>query len=146
MNKDKILTVRCNNLMTLGLGLPALVFVAVVFFSTVLTDKIGFFGIVAIGILYCLIIEQHSAMLLAWQIKKTGNYSPAKRSLLNSIVVVIYNFVWWIPIALPLLELTDYRLGAMIFFVVTLTRAFINFYRMNRLTLEQAIHFPFRGP
>ncbi|MDH5229655.1 MAG: hypothetical protein OEY38_06330 [Gammaproteobacteria bacterium] len=146
MNKDKILTVRCNNLMTLGLGLPALVFVAVVFFSTVLTDKIGFFGIVAIGILYCLIIEQHSAMLLAWQIKKTGNYSSAKRSLLNSIVVVIYNFVWWIPIALPLLELTDYRLGAMIFFVVTLTRAFINFYRMNRLTLEQAIHFPFRGP
>lgn len=146
MNKDKLLTVRWNNLLTLGLGFPALTYVAVVFFSSVLSDKIGFFGIVAIGIIYCLVIEQHSAMLLAWQIRKSGNYTPSKQSLSNRIIIVTYNLVWWFPIALPFFHLTHYRMASIIFFFVTLIRAFINLYRVNFLKLEQAEKFPLRGP
>ncbi len=52
MNKDKILTPRFNNLMTLGLGIPALMATGVIMFTTVFSDKVGFFGMVGIGVIY----------------------------------------------------------------------------------------------
>ena len=52
MNKEKILTVRWNNGLTLGLGLPALAY-AVVALSTSLASKLGgFIGLAVIGVLY----------------------------------------------------------------------------------------------
>ena len=52
MNKDRFLTVRWNNLLTLGLGIPALIY-AVVALSTSLASELGgFIGMVVIGVLY----------------------------------------------------------------------------------------------
>ena len=52
MNKEKFLTVRWNNGLTLGLGIPAVVYV-VVALSTSLASKLGgFTGLVVIGVLY----------------------------------------------------------------------------------------------
>jgi len=146
MNKDKFLTVRWNNLLMLGLGIPALIYVTVVFFSSILSDKVGFFGIVVIGVIYCLVVEQHSSMTLVWQIKKSENYTPTKQNLLKRTILVTYNFIWWIPVVSPFVGLTEYRMGSTIFFFVTLTRAFINLYRVNILTLEKAVNFPLRIP
>jgi hypothetical protein len=52
MTKEEFLTVRWNNLLALGLGLPALIYVAVVLSTSVLSDSAGFIGLVIIGVLY----------------------------------------------------------------------------------------------
>ena len=146
MDKDKFLTVGWNNLLTVVLGLPALTYAAVAFFTSILSDKSGFFGMVAIGVIYWIVIEQHSALQFAWQMKKLDNYISTKQSPLNRITVITYNIVWWIPIVLPFVDLADYRTSSIIFFFVTLARAFANLYRVNVLKLEQAENFPLRGP
>jgi hypothetical protein len=52
MSKDKFLTIRWNNLLSLGLGIPALVYVIIVLATSVLSDRAGFIGLVIIGVLY----------------------------------------------------------------------------------------------
>ena len=52
MTKEKFLTVRWNNLLTLGLGIPALIYGVVVLSTSVLSDITGFIGLVAIGVIY----------------------------------------------------------------------------------------------
>ncbi len=51
MTKEKFLTVRWNNLLSLGLGLPALIYV-VVAFSTFWATRGGLIGLSIIGVLY----------------------------------------------------------------------------------------------
>lgn len=52
MTKEQFLTVRWNNLLSLILGIPALVYVIVVSTSSILSDNARFIGLVIIGILY----------------------------------------------------------------------------------------------
>ena len=52
MTKEKFLTVRWNNMLSLGLGLPALIYVVVVLSTSVLSDFAGFIGLAIIGVLY----------------------------------------------------------------------------------------------
>ena len=52
MTRERFLTVRWNNGLALGLGIPALIF-AVVALSTSLASELGgFIGLVVIGVLY----------------------------------------------------------------------------------------------
>ena len=52
MTKEKFLTVRWNNLLALGLGLPALLYAVAVLSTSVLSYRTGFIGLVIIGVLY----------------------------------------------------------------------------------------------
>ena len=52
MTKEKFLTARWNNLLTLGMGLPVLIYIVVVLSTSVLSDFAGFIGMVVIGALY----------------------------------------------------------------------------------------------
>jgi len=52
MTKDKFLTTRWNNLLSLGLGIPALIYVIIVLSTSVLSDSAGFIGLVVIGVIY----------------------------------------------------------------------------------------------
>jgi hypothetical protein len=52
MTRDDFLTVRWNNILALGLGLPALIYAIVGLSTTLLSDNAGFIGIVVIGVLY----------------------------------------------------------------------------------------------
>ena len=52
MTKEEFLTVRWNNLLTLGLGLILLIYVVVVLYTSVLSDRAAFIGLVFIGVLY----------------------------------------------------------------------------------------------
>jgi len=52
VTKEKFLTVRWNNLLSLGLGIPALIYVIVILSTSVLSDSAGFIGLVVIGVLY----------------------------------------------------------------------------------------------
>jgi hypothetical protein len=50
--KEKFLTVRWNNLLTLALGLPALVYVVYAFSTSLWTERGGLIWLSIIGVLY----------------------------------------------------------------------------------------------
>ena len=52
MTKEKFLTVRWNNWLSLGLGIPALIYVVAAFSSTLWTSRTGLIWLSAIGVLY----------------------------------------------------------------------------------------------
>ena len=52
MTKEKFLTVRWNNLLSLVLGIPALIFVVAVLSNSLFSDKAAFIGLAIIGVLY----------------------------------------------------------------------------------------------
>jgi hypothetical protein len=52
MTKEKFLTVRWNNLLSLGLGLPAMIYIIVAFSTPVWSTLGGFIALSIIGVLY----------------------------------------------------------------------------------------------
>ncbi len=52
MTKEEFLTVRWNNWLTLGLGLPTLIYVVVAFSTSVWMGRDGMIGLSIIGVLY----------------------------------------------------------------------------------------------
>ena len=52
MTKEKFLTVRWNNWLTLGLGLPGLIFVITAFSGSLWSEKAGLIVLSIIGVLY----------------------------------------------------------------------------------------------
>ncbi|MHC4791134.1 MAG: hypothetical protein ACYS8Y_06820 [Planctomycetota bacterium] len=52
MTKERFLTKRLNNRLTLGLGLPTLIYAVVVLSTSVLSDFAGFIGMAIIGAVY----------------------------------------------------------------------------------------------
>jgi hypothetical protein len=52
MTKEEFLTVRWNNILTLGLGLPALFYVVYALSTSLWMEKSGLIGLAAIGVLY----------------------------------------------------------------------------------------------
>ena len=51
-SRDRFLTVRWNNAIVIGLGLPALIFAAVTLSTSVLSDRAAFIGLVIFGAVY----------------------------------------------------------------------------------------------
>ena len=52
MTKEKFLTVRWNNVLTLALGLVFVIYAVVVWSTSVLPDSAAFIGLVVIGAVY----------------------------------------------------------------------------------------------
>ena len=52
MDREKYLTVRWNNLIALGLGIPALILAAVVMFTPAIPDLAGFIALMVVGVFY----------------------------------------------------------------------------------------------
>lgn len=52
MIKEQFLTVRWNNLLSLGLGLPASIYIIVAFSTSLWSGKGGLIGLAVIGVLY----------------------------------------------------------------------------------------------
>jgi hypothetical protein len=52
MTKEKFLTVRWNNLLSLGLGILVLTYAVVVLSTLASSSMAGFIGLVVIGVLY----------------------------------------------------------------------------------------------
>lgn len=52
MTKEKLLTVRWNNWLSLGLGIPTLIYVVAAFSSPLWTSKTGLIWLSVIGVLY----------------------------------------------------------------------------------------------
>jgi hypothetical protein len=85
-------------------------------------------------------------MRFAWLSKDSDNDRPeAKESLTRRLIYVAYNLFWWIPVALAVFKIVDYRTAFIALFVLTFIRAVVNLYRNNVLRLEQAKSFPLRA-
>ena len=52
MTKEKFLTVRWNNWLSLALGLPTLIYVVVAFSTSAWSEKSGLIALSIIGVLY----------------------------------------------------------------------------------------------
>ena len=52
MTREKFLTVRWNNLLSLGLGIPALVYILVAFSTSLWSTMGGLIGLAIVGVLY----------------------------------------------------------------------------------------------
>ena len=52
MTKEKLLTVRWNNILTLALGIPTLVYVVFAFSTGLWTEMAGLIGLAILGALY----------------------------------------------------------------------------------------------
>jgi hypothetical protein len=52
MTKEEFLTVRWNNILSVGLGIPALVFVAFAFLTSLWLEKSGLIWLSIIGVIY----------------------------------------------------------------------------------------------
>ena len=52
MKKEDFLTVRWNNILTLALGIPALIYVIYAFSTSLWTQRAGLIGLAVIGVLY----------------------------------------------------------------------------------------------
>lgn len=92
-------------------------------------------------------VEQHSDLRFAWLRKRESDDEAVKRSVTSRLLTFAYNLVWWVPLALPFLtDAVSYREGMIGFSLITLTRAVINFYRVNLMPPEEAQRFPLRLP
>lgn len=52
MTREKFLTIRWNNILSLGLGLPALIYIIAMITTGAWLGKGGFIGLAIIGALY----------------------------------------------------------------------------------------------
>jgi len=52
MTKEKFLTVRWNNILTLSLGIPALIYILAAFSGSLWTTKSGLIWLAVIGAVY----------------------------------------------------------------------------------------------
>jgi hypothetical protein len=52
MKKEQFLTVRWNNLLTVGLGLPTLIYIVIGFSTSLWREMGGMIGLSIIGVLY----------------------------------------------------------------------------------------------
>ena len=52
MSKEKFLTIRWNNWLSLGLGIPTLIYIVYTFATPLWTTKGGMIGLSIIGVLY----------------------------------------------------------------------------------------------
>lgn len=84
-------------------------------------------------------------MRFAWLRSKEGRDLPVSTPA-ATLVNVAYNLVWWVPAVLPVVGVISYRAGFIGFLAVTVTRALINAYRINRMPIAAAERLPLRQP
>ena len=149
MTKEKFLTIRWNNLLTLGLGLPALLYVVYAFSTSVWTSRGGFIGLSVIGVLYWLVLEGHTSVRFAWLRENSPDYVSVQQAFLHPLALIrkAYNLAFWFFLV-PLFTAMEYSTGFIVFTVIIAIRLVLNLYTNNilNLTPEQYESFPFRIP
>ena len=145
MRKEDFLTLRWNNILTLGMGLLMLIYIYLVLTTSVLSDGVAFWGLVVLGAIYWTIVEQLSNMRFAWINQDSVKDVPTKQNSINRTIYIAYNLVWWIPIVLAIFKIIDYQTAFIALFVLTAIRAVINLFRNNVLNPQQAENFPLRS-
>lgn len=84
-------------------------------------------------------------MRFAWLRTKERRDAPAATSR-ERLTLIAYNFIWWVPVVLPILGVMSYLVGFITFLAVTMVRAMVNGYRINVMPVAAAERFPLRQP
>ena len=149
VTKEKFLTVGWNNVLTLALGLPTLIYVLVAFSTSFWTTRGGLIGLSIIGVLYWLVIEGHTSMRFAWLKENLENYEPVQQAFTHPLRLIrnAYNIVFWIFL-LPFFTTVEYSTGFIAFTIIIFVRLVLNIYTNNvlNLTPTQFERYPFRIP
>jgi len=147
MTKEKLLTVRSNNLLSLGLGLPTLLYVIFAFSTSAWLEKGGLIGLAIFGALFWLVIEYHTTMRFAWIRENSARYVSTKQGFTHplSVIRTVYNIAFWIFLP-PFFTAMEYSTGFVAYTVVIFLRFCANLYTNNilNLTPEQHENYPFR--
>lgn len=148
MTKENILTIRWNNVLSLGLGIPVLAYAFLVVSKSTASELPWFIGMVVFGSVFCVVVELHTTMRFKWRVKQLPTRVITKRKfvILLNIVMISYNLIWWIPIVLAFTNTISYGLGFWSFFAITVFRLGANLYRNNVLDFDRARYFPLRSP
>jgi phosphatidylglycerophosphate synthase len=79
--------------------------------------------------------------------KNTPNHIAVKRAITHplSLVRMVYNVIWWVPMILSFTGVIDYRTGFIAFFAVTVFRLVVNIYVNYNLDLEKFEKFPLKA-
>ncbi len=85
-------------------------------------------------------------MWFTWLREQAGNDGPVEQNIIERLIFIIYNLVYWLPLVLTITKTIDYRMGIITFAAIIAVRTVLNWYRVNILSLEQAQRFPFRAP
>jgi hypothetical protein len=149
MTKERFLTIRWNNLLTLALGIPTVIYMVYAYSTSLWTTRGGLIGLALIGVVYWLGIEAHTDMRFAWLRENTPDYSSVQQAFLHPLALIrkAYNLAFWIFL-LPFFTIIDYSTGFVLFTVIIGIRLVLNLYTNNiyKPTLEQYEAFPFRIP
>ena len=85
-------------------------------------------------------------MRFAWLREKSGDLAPAQSNVINRLILIGYNLIWWAPIVLGFFKAIDYRTAFITFLIITIFRAMANVVRNNILPPDQGERFPLRAP
>ena len=147
MTKQKFLTVRWNNILSVCLGTPTLIYVILAFSTSYWLERDGLIGLAIFGALFCIIIELHTATRFAWLQKNSANSISVRQGYAHPLALIrlAYNAVFWVFL-LPLGTSLDYGIGFVTFTIVILVRFVLSFYTNNvaNLTPAQFERYPFR--
>lgn len=147
MTKEKFLTVRWNNLLSVGLALIVLTYVGIVIATSDWSGRNALIGLAIIGSPLCIVVELHTSMRFAWLRKNSASYVPVKQSIVHpfALIRLAYNLVFWVFL-LPFLTPIDHGTGFIAFGIVLLGRLALHLYSNNvlKLTPERYDTFPFR--
>ena len=79
--------------------------------------------------------------------KNTPDHVSIKGKVTNlfSLIRMVYNVIWWVPLVLAFTRVIDYRAGFILFFAVTALRLCINLYVNYALDLEKFERFPLKA-
>ena len=147
MTKENFLTVRWNNLLSLGVGLPTLIYVVVAFSTSIWSGRGGLIGLSIFGALFWLVIELHTVTRFAWLRQNSSNTVSGKQAFTHplSLIRQAYNLTFWVFL-LPFFTTMAYSTGFITFTIIIFIRLSLNFYTNNflNLTPEQHESYPFR--
>jgi hypothetical protein len=93
------------------------------------------------------VVEWHANMRFAWQARKLAGNLPTKQRSTHplTLIMVVYNVVWWVPVILPFTGVVEYKTGSIAFLGVTIFRLAANFVRNNVVKPEMGLNFPLRS-
>jgi hypothetical protein len=147
VTKEQFLTVRWNNLLSLGLAAIVVTYVSVVVATSDWSGRNALIWLAIIGSPLCIVVELHTSMRFAWLRKNSANYVPVKQSITHpfALIRLAYNVVFWVFL-LPFFTPINYGTGFIAFGIVLLGRLMLHLYSNNilKLTPERYDSFPFR--
>ncbi len=145
MTRDQLLSARANNLLAGSLGMIVLGYVIYAITSATWSEQNGFLGLVIISGAFCVIVEGHTTLRLAWEKRKAQADDSIKAGAGIQLFRLVYNAAWILPIVLAFAGAISFATGFIVFLSVTVFRLIANIYMNTALTWEQAELFLFRS-